>query len=308
MVGILPATDLSDEENKSTVQGMAATFRSPRYVWRWIRHATAHHEDAWRERLSFLAGNLVVHGRPSARVIRLEAYGAPAMLRQVCEVFGGRLEKIDAVAIAKRANAPRRPLKITNDLAVIDAQGTWPASQPKPRILLRIAGAMAFGTGEHATTSACLRFLRALAAQLEPGWTALDIGTGSGILAIAAEKIGARQVDAFDYDERSIPAAQANIRRNRCYRIKLSRKNLLRWKPRRRYPLVMANVFSEVLRLSAPQISAAVHPGGCLILSGILRPQEREILETFQARGFRLERAGRRGKWVTLQLRAHLHR
>jgi ribosomal protein L11 methyltransferase len=277
--------------------------RTPRHVPRWVRHASAGHEDAWRERLAFLGTGLVIHSRPGAKLLRLEAYAPRKVLRRLASEFGGKVESIDAVKIATRANAPRRPLRIARDLAIIDAHGSWPAAQAKPRLLLRIAGAMAFGTGEHATTSACLRFLRAEAARLEPGWTTLDIGTGSGILAIAAEKLGAERVDAFDYDERAIKAAQANLRRNRCRRIKLSRKNLLRWTPRRRYPLVVANVFSEILRLAAPQITAAVQPGGCLILSGILRPQERETLAAFEPRGFRLEQASRRGKWVSLQLR-----
>ena len=278
--------------------------RTPRHVPRWVRHVSSAHEDAWRERLAFLGPGLVVHSRPGTKLLRLEVYAPNGTLRRLCREFGGKVERIDAVKIAAQANAPRRPLRLARDLAVIDAHGTWPASKPKPRILIRIAGAMAFGTGEHATTSACLRFLRAEAARLEPGWTALDIGTGSGILAIAAEKLGARSVDAFDYDERAVRAAEANVRRNRCRRVELSRKDLLRWKPRRRHPLVMANVFSEILRQAAPQITAAVHPGGCLILSGILRQQEHEVLATFQACGFRVERAARRGKWVTLHLRA----
>jgi ribosomal protein L11 methylase PrmA len=91
--------------------------------------------------------------------------------------------------------------------------------------------------------------------------------------------------------------------RNRCSRIKMTKTNLLRWKPRRIYPLVVANVFSEILRLAAPQITSSVSRGGCLILSGILRPQERETLQSFLPRGFRLENVSRRGKWVTLQLR-----
>lgn len=278
--------------------------RTPRHVERWVRHASAGSEDAWRERLAFLGTGLVIHSRPGTKLLRFEAYAAGKILRELRKEFGGKLERIDTIMIATRANAPRRPVRIARDLAVIDAHGTWPDSSPKPRILLRIAGAMAFGTGEHATTSACLRLLRTEAARLEPGWTALDIGTGSGILAIAAEKLGAERVDAFDYDKRAIPAARTNLRRNRCRLVEIAGKNLLRWKPRRRYPLVLANVFSEILRLAAPQISAAVQPDGCLILSGILRPQERETLAAFQTRGFRLEQASRRGKWVTLQLRS----
>lgn len=283
---------------------MATARRPSRHVWRWVRHVAANHEDAWRERLSFFGSDLVVLGRPGARLIRLEGYGAPAMLRRVREVFGGKLEKIDTVAIATRANAPRRPLQINRDLAVIDAHGTWPAAKPKPRVLLRIAGAMAFGTGEHATTAACLRFLCNEAARLETGWTALDIGTGSGIIAIVAEKLGAARVEAFDYDTRAIPAAQANLRRNRCRRVTLSKRDLTKWKSSRRYDVVLANVFSEILRAAAPKIVAALRPGGCLILSGILRAQERETLAPFLSRGIVLEKATRRGKWVTLQLRA----
>jgi len=246
----------------------------------------------------------VVHSRPGTKLIRLEAYAPDKVLRQLTEDFGGKIERIDTVKIATRANAPRRPLRIARDLAIIDAHGTWPAKLAKPRILLRIAGAMAFGTGEHATTSACLRFLLQEAARAGDDWTLLDIGSGSGILAIAAEKLGAKRIDAFDYDERAVRAAHANIRRNRCRRIRLTKKNLLRWKPRSRHPVVVANVFSEILRLAAIQITAALRPGGCLILSGILRPQEKETVETFLGRGLQVEAVSRRGKWVTIQMRS----
>jgi len=277
--------------------------RNPRHVRRWVRHVSSAHEDEWHERLAFLGTGLVVLARPGTNLVRLEAYAPDKILRQLCREFGGKLDNIDTLKIAAKANAPRRPLRIARDLAIIDEHGVWPAAKPRPRILLRITGAMAFGTGEHATTSACLRFLRHEALRCGADWTLLDIGTGSGILAIAGEKLGAGKIDAFDYDERAVKAAQANIRRNRCRRIKITRKNLLRWKPRRTYPIVVANVFSEILRLAAPQITASVQPGGCLILSGILRSQESETLQTFLARGLQLEAASRRGKWVTLQLR-----
>ena len=277
---------------------------APRHVTRWVRHASSGHEDAWRERLSFLGTALVVHSRPGSKLLRLEVYAPAKTLRQLHAAFGGKLERIDTVKIAEKANAPRRPQRINRDLAVMDVHGSWPTKRAKPRILLRIAGAMAFGTGEHATTAACLRFLHHESAKLESGWTALDIGTGSGILAIAAEKLGAKRVDAFDYDARALPAARANIRRNRCKQIRLSRQNLLRWKPRRRYPIVVANVFSEILCLAAPQITAAVEPGGYLILSGILRTLEKETSETFTASGLRKVAAARRGKWSTILLRS----
>ena len=271
-----------------------------------MRNASAAHEDAWRERLAFLGpANLVVHTRPGTKMIRLEAYNmSAAPLRRFTRQFGGTVDQLDAEKIVARANAPRKPLRLARDLAVIDAHGAWPPDEKKPRILLRIGAAMAFGTGEHATTSACLRFLRDEAARLGEGWKMLDIGTGSGILAIAAEKFGAGHVVAFDYDLRAVKAAQSNAKRNRCGYVKISRHDLLAWNPGRTcYPLVTANVFSEILRAAARQIADAVAPGGCLILSGILRVQEMETLSTFLTRNFLLEKTSRRGKWVTLQLR-----
>ena len=163
---------------------------------------------------------------------------------------------------------------------------------------------MAFGTGEHATTAACLRFLRDEAARLTPGWTALDAGTGSGILAIAAEKLGAARVSAFDNDPRAVRAARANARLNGCSRIDFAVANVLAWSPgRTRYPVVAANIYSEVLSAAAPAIARAVAPGGCLALSGILRDREAETLAAFAPRGLVAERVSRRGKWVTLLLR-----
>jgi Ribosomal protein L11 methylase len=280
------------------------TKPAARHVRRWVRRASTHHEDAWRERLAFLGTGLVSLARPGGKMIRLEAYGREVILRHLTRDFGGKIESFDAAKIAQRANAPRRPLQFASNLGVIDAHGRWPSARSKPRILLRIAGAMAFGTGEHATTAACLRLLRRTAAAPEPGWTALDIGTGSGILAIAAEKLGATRVDAFDYDPRALPAARANLRRNRCSRITLTRRDLLTWHPNRRYSVVMANVFSEILCTAASQIVATLRPKACLILSGILRGLETETLSSFTARGLQLEASTRRGKWVTLLLRA----
>lgn len=271
-----------------------------------MRNASAKHEEAWRERLSFLdPASLVIHGRPGKSVIRIEAYAQkPSALRTLAEVFGGKVEKFDSLKVIAKANAPRRALRVGREIGVIDTHGDWPDKFPRPRIVLRIGSAMAFGTGEHATTSACLRFLADEAREFEPGWTCLDLGTGSGILAIAAEKLGARKVLGLDYDPRAVKAARANIRRNRCRHIRLTHGDLLKWNPgRTSYPIVLANVFSEILRAAAPRIVRAVAPGGCLILSGILRAQEKEVLGTFRSLRMKSEHAVRRGKWVTLRLR-----
>jgi len=277
---------------------------APRFAWRWVRVARAEKESVWRNCLGPAGYDPVIFSRPGARRIRLEVYGRKTELSPLIRVFGGRLEAVDTLKVAQQANRPRRPLRIGADLAIIDAHDSWPVRRQRPRVLLRIGGAMAFGTGEHATTSACLRFLRGMAAESKPGWTMLDIGTGSGILAIAAEKLGAARVDAFDYDPRAVSAAKTNLKRNRCRKVHVTAKDLRHWKPRRRYPFVAANVFSEVLRAAAPAITSAVAPHGRLILSGILRSQEKETLGTFAAHHFQVVKVQRRGKWVTALLRA----
>lgn len=239
-------------------------------------------------------------------MVRLEAYNpASAPLRRVAREFGGTVERIDSQAIVDEACAPRKPLRLGRDMAIMDAHGHWPKDRPKPRVLLRIGSAMAFGTGEHATTAACLRFLREETARMPSGWTALDIGTGSGILAMAAEKFGASDVTAFDYDPRAVRAAQGNARRNRCAKVAITAMDVREWRPgRKRHRLIMANLFSELLRAAAPRIIRALSPDGTLILSGILRFQEKETLETFLSGGLVFEKAARRGKWVSLLLRA----
>lgn len=266
----------------------------------------AEDEGAWRGILApFNQGQLVIHGRPGGKMIRLEVYDTRAStLRELSAAFGGRVEGFNAEAVTVRANAPRRPLCIGNAVGILDEHGSWPAKKPRPEVILHIASAMAFGTGEHATTATCLRFLSQEAARCAPGWKCLDLGTGSGILAIAAEKFGAAEVHAMDYDTRAVRAARANARRNRCRRVRITAGDIMTWKPARaKYRLVLANMFSSVLCAAAAQISRAVAPGGCLMLSGILHTQEDEVRHAFSSANMRPDQAARRGKWVTLLLR-----
>lgn len=273
--------------------------------WRWVRHVSAAHEDAWRERLADAGPALAVTGRPGSRVARLEVYDTSAApLRGLARQFGGMVERIDHAAIVARANAPRKPVRIARDFVVLDAAGRLPAGAPRPRIVLRVGAAMAFGTGDHATTASCLRLMHGLAAELPPGWTALDVGTGSGILAVAAEKLGAARVMAFDNDGAAVRAAMANARRNRCSRIVFETRDLLRGRATAgRHALVLANVYSTILVEAAPRLVRSVAPGGFLVISGILRGQLPATLDAFAAEGLEVERRILRGKWATALLR-----
>jgi len=154
---------------------------------------------------------------------------------------------------------------------------------------------MAFGTGGHATTATCLRLL--CDASLAAGFTAADVGCGSGILAIACEMLGARSVDAFDNDEAAVRIARENATLNYCHAISTTCQDVFKWAPRKTYDVILANLFSEILIAVAPRLVAALRPGGTLIFSGVLHYQSAEVIEAFALHGLRLEHLVRRGKW-----------
>jgi ribosomal protein L11 methyltransferase len=156
---------------------------------------------------------------------------------------------------------------------------------------------MAFGTGEHATTATCLRLLADVAKTLAAGFTALDLGTGAGILAIAAKALGAGRVEAVDYDPAAVRIAKQNVAANGFRTIKVSCGDVLKLALSKPFDVVLANLFSDVLVKAAPRIARATKPGGWLVFSGILRNQAPEVAGAFRAAGFSSPRLIARGKW-----------
>lgn len=171
------------------------------------------------------------------------------------------------------------------------------------RLVITIEPGMAFGTGTHPTTRCCLEFLEELIASLpQQGITALDVGTGSGILAIAFAKIGAKKVLALDHDPIALKAARTNVRRNRVGEIvRLSNCGLGRVKES--FTVVAANLTAEGIIDLADALRKKVIPKGYLILSGILKPKTNEVLRQFSADSFVLLRQRSRKEWVTLLLK-----
>ncbi len=171
-------------------------------------------------------------------------------------------------------------------------------------IQLVIPAAGAFGTGEHATTAMSLRLLEETARPLARGWHLLDAGTGTGILALAARFLGAREVLGLDNDPRAIAHARQNARLNHVARAKFLVADILAWKPTRRYDIITANLFSELLIAALPRFRRALRAQGRLIISGILREQAEAVEHALRRRGFTVGEKRRRGKWVALLCRA----
>ena len=167
------------------------------------------------------------------------------------------------------------------------------------RRIITIEPGMAFGTGTHATTRGCMEFLEIVAAKLAgKSWSVLDVGTGSGILAIASRILGATTIWAIDNDPVAVEVARENLHSNAMAgAVVLSGQNL--GSIRRRFTVLVANLTAETILEIADGLEKRVAAGGYMVLSGILRPQTGTVVHRF-AKNFRvLERRGRR-EWVSV--------
>ena len=146
---------------------------------------------------------------------------------------------------------------------------------------------MAFGTGTHPTTQIALRLFERLPIA---GKTIFDVGSGSGIIAIAAAKLGASHVDGVDIDPVSVRQANANILLNDAGELVSIWKSDMApgQQPEQRYDIVVANIIARVLVELAEQIVSAVAPDGWLVLSGIIDSKEANVIEQYQASGFEM--------------------
>lgn len=169
---------------------------------------------------------------------------------------------------------------------------------------LRIEAAAAFGTGHHETTRGCLLALDRLA-RTRSFARPLDLGCGTGVLAMAMARLWRRPVLAVDDDPEAVAAARANARRNGLGRLAACRRSdgFAALPPGARYDLIAANILAGPLAAMAPELAARLAPGGVAVLSGILRRQARAVLAAYRARGLAL--LGRRdlGGWSVLCLR-----
>jgi ribosomal protein L11 methyltransferase len=170
------------------------------------------------------------------------------------------------------------------------------------RHVITIEPGMAFGTGTHATTRGCLEFIEKVAPSFHgKGLTALDVGTGSGILAIALAKSGAKKVLAVDVDPLALKVARGNVRYNGVQRqVHLSGAKANQIKAR--FPVVVANLTAETITDQVMALEKRVAPRGFLILSGILYQKTKQVVKQFVG-GFKVIRQKREKEWVTLLLR-----
>ena len=176
---------------------------------------------------------------------------------------------------------------------------------PHRRFALCVDAGPAFGSGRHESTQGCLLALDWLARRRRVH-RALDFGTGSGILAVAAARLWPAWVLALDSDPMAVATARETARRNGlANRVAVVRAEGLRAgvvRRRGRADLIVANIRAKPIAAMAPDFSRHLRPGGTAVLSGLLATEERLVLAAFRTRGLRLRRRIRLGAWVTLIL------
>jgi ribosomal protein L11 methyltransferase len=189
------------------------------------------------------------------------------------------------------------PFLVAGNLWIVP---TWAEPVDSRAINLRLDPGLAFGTGSHPTTRLCLQWL---ARHLRKGESLLDYGCGSGILAIAAAMLGAREVSGVDSDPHAVAASRVNAERNGVNARFGSPDEM----PACVVDIVVANILANPLVLLAPVIGNRVRGGGAVVLSGILEPQAASVAEAY-ARWFNIDVWAREDGWVALSgTRRHEH-
>ncbi len=188
-----------------------------------------------------------------------------------------------------------KPFRVGRRLLV---KPTWEQVQAAPGdLVIELDPGMAFGCGTHPTTAACMEFLEKY---LRPGMRVYDVGTGSGILSIAAALLGAGRVYAVDEDPMAVRVAGENIVQNGLAdRIEVGLGDLL---DRLDKPadLIVANIVAEVIIRLLPAARTRLVPGGILIVGGISSPKKDEVLQAMAAEGFKLIDSTEVKDWVAL--------
>ena len=187
------------------------------------------------------------------------------------------------------------PIDFSRHLAIVPE---WEQYKPafKDQNIIKLDPGLAFGTGSHKTTQLALLGLEQILIKPE---TVCDVGTGSGILAIASSILGARSVLATDISDEAITAANENISLNNLTNIKVQKTNLLN-KVTAKYDIIVANILAEILLDLIPELDEHLTSNGKVIFSGIDCDQIEKIKKALTANGFQIILSMQQGRWIGL--------
>ena len=267
-------------------------------------------------------GQLVIVRRLGRKRLELEiACGSRSESSALLKEFGGHSEALPCNWLERFARPDSKPIKIGKRLMIVrsinevnsrsvrcsqrsfhhadthDALRTTHCApyDTKPARLV-IPASLAFGTGEHVTTAMSLRFLEQLTRRWNPGWSVVDLGTGSGILALAGKCLGAGRVVGIDNDPRAISMAKSNARLNRIRGAGFVFGDVGKWNSAQETDVITANLYSNLLIEMLPKLRGS----GWLILSGVLRREQDELVRALQRNHLDIINMKHRGKWIAI--------
>ncbi len=258
------------------------------------------------------------HHDPAASTptVWVKAYVVPAEVERVVALLRQRIAALSEAGIdpgpaemttrfvpdTDWANEWRKYFHVRRVGRRIVIRPTWEAFDKGPDdIVIDLDPGMAFGTGSHPTTTLCLE---ALEEMIRGGEAVADIGTGSGILAIAAAKLGAERVDAIDIQDEAIEAATANAQANgvgSLVHVAADTPEGLADKGAGPYDMIVMNIVADVIIPAAPVLHKLVKPTGRVILSGIIDYREADVQAALREHGFDIVERRLQDEWILLQ-------
>lgn len=186
------------------------------------------------------------------------------------------------------------PVKISEKFTIVP---TWEVYEPvsSDELIIELDPGMAFGTGTHPTTVMCIQ---ALEKYVKPGDTVIDVGTGSGILSIAAAMLGAKSVRALDLDPVAVDSAKLNVKLNKVQHIVTVSQNNLLDHIDERANIIVANILAEIILRFVDDAYRLLEKDGYFITSGIIQAKKQEVKDGLTAAGFVIEETLVMEDWV----------
>jgi len=186
------------------------------------------------------------------------------------------------------------PVKISERFTIVP---TWEHYEPvsSDELIIELDPGMAFGTGTHPTTVMCIQALEKV---VQSGDKVVDVGTGSGVLSIAAALLGAAKIEALDLDEVAVKSAKLNVKLNKVHSVvNVSQNNLLDGVTEQQ-DVVVANILAEVIMRFTDDVASILKPGGTFISSGIIQQKKNDVKERLIASGFEIVETILMEDWV----------
>ncbi|MCR4441340.1 MAG: 50S ribosomal protein L11 methyltransferase [Peptococcaceae bacterium] len=231
-------------------------------------------EERLNRSYSLVTGYLPVNGGLPAKLEELRESLAEIARRLGKEPYEINIATVREEDWASSWKAFFKPVKLGSRLVV---RPTWEEYAPSgEEIVVDIDPGMAFGTGSHITTILCARLLEKYT---YPAMRVIDVGTGTGILAICAARLGAGEVVALDCDQTAVDTAAENVKKNRMEDVVKVEKCDLLSGLRTKADLVVANIIADVIVRLLPQVRTRLRPGGVFIASGITDERKDEVMD-----------------------------